>query len=113
MTKSALIVHPDYNLYQKNNTAFCSSLQVAKEFGKNHQHVLRDIRELNCSVEFHEQNFQLMEQNIVMPNGGTRKEAMYYMTRDGFIHLAMSYRGKKAAITREEIIKNGFHSNIN
>lgn len=102
MTKSALIIHPDYNLYQKNNTAFCSSLQVAKEFGKNHQHVLRDIRNLDCSDDFRKSNFGFTSQTIEMPNGGTRKEPITLMTRNGFLFLAMGYRGKKAGAIKEE-----------
>ena len=109
MTKSALIIHPEYNLYQRGNNVFCSSLQVAESFDKRHDHVLRDIETLNCSDEFRVTNFQ-KSSYIDIRN---RKQLMYYMTRDGFIHLAMSYRGRKAGAIREEIIKNGFHSNIN
>jgi len=101
----ALILHPTYELYQKHNTAFCSSLQVAHEFGKNHQHVMRDIRNLDCSEVFRVSNFGLTSQNVDMPNGGARKESMYLMTRDGFMFLVMGYRGKKAADIKEAIIK--------
>jgi phage regulator Rha-like protein len=31
------------------------------------------------------------------PNGGTREEKMYLMSRDGFAFLAMGFTGKKAA----------------
>ena len=64
MTKSALIIHPDYNLYQKNNTVFCSSVQVAQEFSKLHKNVLADVRNLNCSDEFRQLNFQLIRQSL-------------------------------------------------
>ncbi len=37
-----------------------SSLIVAQVLGKQHFHVLRDIKELTCSKEFHESNFGLM-----------------------------------------------------
>lgn len=34
-----------------------SSRSVARVFGKEHRIVLRDIRSLDCSVEFNENNF--------------------------------------------------------
>ena len=54
----ALILHPTYELYQKNNTAFCSSLQIAHEFGKRHDNVIRDIQNLDCSEDFRLLNFE-------------------------------------------------------
>ena len=97
----ALILHPTYELYQKNNTAFCSSLQVAHEFGKRHDSVLRDIQNLDCPEDFGLHNFvasfYLNEQN--------KKQPMYLMTRDGFMFLVMGYRGKKAANIKVTIIK--------
>ena len=35
-----------------NERVVVSSRDVARVFEKNHQHVLRDIRELGCSEEF-------------------------------------------------------------
>lgn len=55
MTK--LMLHPEFNLYERKGTAFCSSRQVAKEFNKRHDSVLRDIRNLDCSNEFRLLNF--------------------------------------------------------
>ena len=104
-TKSALILHPEFNLYQKNNNIYCSSLQVAQEFDKLHKIIMRDIRELDCSDDFRKHNFVPTSQNVDMPNGGTRKENMFLMTRDGFMFLVMGYRGKKAAAIKEAIIK--------
>lgn len=34
-----------------------TSLDVAQTFGKSHQHVLRDVRSLECSDEFRLSNF--------------------------------------------------------
>ena len=80
-------------------------MQVADEFGKLHQHVLRDIRELDCSEEFRKSNFGRTSITIDMPNGAQRKDPIYLMTRDGFMFLVMGYRGKKAAAIKEAIIK--------
>lgn len=36
----------------------CTSLDVAETFGKRHDNVLKDIRELGCSQEFNLLNFE-------------------------------------------------------
>ena len=97
----ALILHPTYALYQKNNTAFCSSLQVAEAFGKRHDSVLRDIQNLDCPEDFGLHNF--VESSY--RNEQNKKQPMYFMTRDGFMFLVMGYRGKKAANIKVAIIQ--------
>ncbi len=97
----ALLLHPVYELYQKNNTAFCSSLQVAHEFGKLHKNVIADIRNLDCSEDFRQLNFQPSSYH----NEQNKKQPMYLMTRDGFMFLVMGYRGRKAATIKEAIIQ--------
>lgn len=89
-----------------NNQALTNSLLVAKEFGKEHKHVLEAIRNLlGASAEdsaFVENQglakmFELNEQEIPMPVGdGTKKTPVYLMNRDGFTLLAMGFTGKKA-----------------
>ena len=97
----ALLLHPVYELYQKHNTAFCSSLQVAHEFGKLHKNVIADIRNLDCSDDFNRLNFQ----PVKYTDEKGEKRPMFLMTRDGFMFLVMGYRGKKAANIKEAIIK--------
>lgn len=96
---------PTYNsgimLYDADGTAMCSSRQVAELFEKEHNHVMRDIRELDCSEEFRLSNFgQIFEKDSY-----GRKQPVFYMTRDGFTFLAMGYRGRKAAKFKEAYIK--------
>jgi Rha family phage regulatory protein len=102
---ASLILHPDYLLYERKDTPFCSSLQVAQEFEKRHDAVLRDIRSLDCSDEFRLLNFVGTSQMVDMPHGGTRREPIFLMTKDGFVFLVMGYRGKKAAAIKEAYIK--------
>ena len=102
---SKLILHPDYQLYERKDLAFCSSLQIALAFAKEHKNVLADIRNLDCSDDFRQLNFQRTSQNVDMPNGGSRKEPIFLMTKDGFIFLVMGYRGKKAATIKEAYIQ--------
>ena len=97
----SLILHPDYALYEKKDKAFCSSLQIAQEFSKRHDSVLRDIRVLDCSENFRLTNF--VESSY--RNEQNKKQPMFLMTRDGFVFLTMGYRGKKAATIKEAYIK--------
>lgn len=101
----ALLLHPEFQLYEKKDMPFCSSLQVAEEFGKQHKIVMRDIRMLDCSDDFRKCNFVPTSQKVAMPNGGFRKEPIILMTRNGFMFLVMGYTGKKAAVIKEAIIK--------
>ena len=88
----------------RRKEAVTTSLKVAEVFHKNHNHVLRDIEQLDCSDGFRRTNFgqssYINEQN--------KEQPMYYITRDGFTFLAMGYRGKKAAQFKEAYI-NAFN----
>ena len=79
----------------ENNQAVTTSLKVAEVFGKTHFHVLQSIRSLECSKEFQESNFGFSFYLRKLPNNATKKEPMYYLTRDGFTFLAMGFTGKK------------------
>jgi Rha family phage regulatory protein len=98
------------NLVEKNElgmfanskgVVLADSLKVAEIFDKNHKNVIRDIRELDCSEEFRELNFEPTEYMSVQGH----KKPCYNMTRDGFVFLVMGYRGKKAASFKEAYIK--------
>lgn len=78
-----------------------SSLDVAETFGKEHFHVLRDIRELGCSEEFRQSNFGL----TYYDDSQGKKRDMYIMTRDGFTMLVMGYTGELAMKFKEAYIK--------
>lgn len=84
-----------------NNQALTNSLLVAKEFGKEHSKVMRDIANLACSQEFRAANFgcssYMSEQGKEFP--------MFTITKDGFSFLVMGYTGKKAAMFKEAYIK--------
>ena len=96
-----LTLNPNYDLYRKDDKAFCDSLQVAETFGKEHSHVMRDVENLHCSKEFNAANFGCIKYK---DNRG-RMQRKYIMTKDGFTFLVMGYRGKKAAEFKEAYIK--------
>lgn len=87
-----------------NDQAMTSSLLVAKEFGKEHNKVVRDINNLACSQEFRAANFG--ESSYVSEQG--KEFLMFTMTKDGFSFLVMGYTGKKAAQFKEAYI-NAFN----
>ncbi|MCM3783706.1 Rha family transcriptional regulator [Neobacillus mesonae] len=76
------------------------SLTVADVFGKDHDKVMRDIRELECSKEFSLANFG----ESTYRNERGRVYPKYIITQDGFSFLVMGYTGKEAARFKEMYI---------
>lgn len=84
--------------------AYCTSLQIAKHFEKEHKHVLRDIENAILQVQAADNPEMQAAQMFVKgfdeePNnlGFKVKRPMYHLNRDGFTFLVMSYNGVKAA----------------
>lgn len=77
----------------KDRQAVTSSLQVAENFEKNHQHVLRDIDGLKEGVQNWTDLFY--EDTYIHPQN-KQEYRVIYMNRDGFTILAMGFTGKKA-----------------
>lgn len=84
----------------RNEQAVTTSLKVAEIFHKSHDHVIRDIRNLECSDDFRLTNFG----ESFYKNKQNRRQPMFYLTKDGFTFLVMGYRGKKAATFKETYI---------
>ena len=71
-----------------------TSIKVAEFFGKQHQHVMRDIRNtLAAAGESTELNFQ----PSVYRDATGRVRPMYLMDKDAFTVLAMRYTGEDLA----------------
>ena len=92
----------------ENNRIVTTSLKVAERFGKRHCDVLRAIKKLECSPNFHQRNFALMVKMKELPQGGAAKCEYYVITRDGFTFLAKGFTGKVAAQFKEAYI-NAFN----
>jgi len=88
-------------VFIQNDRVVTDSLIVAETFGKTHDKVLRDIREIGCSYEFRLSNFG--ESSYTNLQG--REMPKYLITQDGFTLLAMGYTGKKAMEFKENYIK--------
>lgn len=85
-----------------NGQSVTNSLLVAEKFGKQHPHVIRQIRKLieeNPKLDAHYfiETDYLGEQN--------RQHPMYVMNRDGFSLLVMGFTGKKAMAFKLEYIE--------
>ncbi|MEV2911731.1 Rha family transcriptional regulator, partial [Paenibacillus larvae] len=87
-------------VFIENGKTVTDSLTVAEVFGKDHDKVLRDIRELDCSKEFSLSNFG--ESTYTNKRGRTYPK--YIITQDGFSFLVMGYTGKDAARFKEMYI---------
>ncbi|MDH6670220.1 Rha family phage regulatory protein [Paenibacillus sp. LBL] len=83
-----------------NGKTVTDSLTVALVFGKEHDKVMRDIRELECSKEFSLANFG----ESTYTNDRGRTYPKYIITQDGFSFLVMGYTGKEAARFKEKYI---------
>lgn len=77
-----------------------SSLLIAEEFGKKHQHVLEAIKNIECSDDFRASNFRLS--SYISVQG--KELPMYEITKDGFSWVVLGYKGKKAAEFKEKFI---------
>lgn len=89
--------------------ATTTSLDVATHFGKRHDNVMRDIKNLECPDDFHALNFEEMSRKVIVGNGAEREERFYRMTRDGFTLLCMGFTGKEAAYWKVAYI-NAFNN---
>jgi anti-repressor protein len=79
----------------QNNQALTNSLLVAEKFGKEHQHILRDIRNLIGGMSNFGETPYFVETSYIHEQNG-REYPMYVMNRDGFTLLAMGFTGEKA-----------------
>lgn len=78
----------------KEEITVVTSLDVAETFGKEHYHVIEDIREIASKISTPEFSGLFYETEYKASNG--KKNPMYYMNRDGFTLLVMGYTGEKA-----------------
>ena len=117
----ALVLHPEFQLYERKDKAFCSSLQVAETFDKRHDHVLEDIAKIGLPrtgesskardfltparaetiTDFFRDNFW----RTTYTNSQNKKQPMYLMTEEGFTVLVMGYTGDKAMYFKIEYVK--------
>lgn len=86
-----------------DNTECMTSLEIAEITGKEHSHVMRDIRAI-LAQGVSESNFGLSSYKQPQPKGGYKEVAMYKLTPKGMLLLASGYN----VLLREKII-NRWH----
>ena len=101
LTMTAISLSNSPIVSEKEGRITTTSRDVAAYFGKLHKNVLQSISNLDCSEEFRVLNFQHTPY-IDEQNGQTYSQ--YEMTKDGFVFLAFSFTGKKAAQLKEAYI---------
>lgn len=77
----------------KQEVSAASSLDVAETFGKDHRHIMEDIRRIKDVISTAEFSALFILGSYKASNG--KSNPMYYMNRDGFTLLAMGYTGEK------------------
>lgn len=82
-------------VYQVASHVITNSVLVAKKFEKDHQHILRDIRNLMEGVSKIGDTPMFEETTYIHPQNG-QEYPMFIMNRDGFTLLAMGFTGEKA-----------------
>jgi Rha family phage regulatory protein len=88
-------------IFKKDDRSWTTSLDVAEKFGKQHKHVLRDIRNLECQdKDFYRSNFGPITREV---QGG--QSEYYIISRDGFSLLAMGFTGKEAIQWKIKFLK--------
>lgn len=79
-------------LSMQSGEPVASSRQIADNFEKRHDHVMRDIDVMKKDVP----NFGEMFFETTVPDSYGREQRAYLMNRDGFTLLAMGFTGKAA-----------------
>lgn len=79
-------------LSMQSGEPVASSRQIAENFEKRHDHVMRDIDAIKKDVP----NFGEMFFETTAPDSYGREQRTYMMNRDGFTLLAMGFTGKAA-----------------
>ena len=76
-----------------NGEVVVSSLQVAKNFGKEHKNVIQTIEGMKAE---NSALINMFFENTYKVEGNRKTYKCYYMNRDGFSLLVMGFTGKKA-----------------
>jgi Rha family phage regulatory protein len=84
------------------------SRRLAEGFGARHDSVIRKIEGILSDTEenFRSHNFVEAETNVIQSNNGAvHRVKTYQMTRDGFMHIALTFSGKKGCEFRVKVIQ--------
>lgn len=99
--------------FGKEEKVAVTSLDIAETFGKEHKHILEDIRKIEETISTAE--FTALFQKISYKATNGKTNPMYAMARDGFTLLVMGYTGEKAMKYKLDYIKqfNAMENELN
>jgi len=101
----SIIAKDGLKLIQENNNIFCDSREIAKEFGKEHPKVLRDIRREIKRFDNPNLASQVDKYFIEADYGKSKKRyKRYKLTFKGFQMIVLQYSGDKAFLNRLKFI---------
>lgn len=80
----------------ENEQPITTSRNVASNFEKRHDHVLRDIDDLKETIGVTQNWGDLFHETTYTHPQNKQQYREYYMTKDGFTLLAMGFTGKRA-----------------
>ena len=110
----------EFKINEATGKVFCTSLEIAKVFNKNHKDILRaiderlknneflanlDSKELQDVLDFKERNFA----PATYKDAKGENRRAYELTRDGFSFIALGLTGKKADLWKIQFI-NAFNT---
>jgi len=84
------------NVY--GNVQTMTSLEIAELTGKQHNHLMRDIRNMEPAWEkVCGSKFGLTSRTIIQPNGGTREVPCYQLTKTECLYIATKFNDEARA----------------
>lgn len=89
------------SLIVENGKVYCSSIQIAEYFTKEHRTVLRSIDSL-IDIDNELALHDFVQSSYLDSQGKTQR--CFLMTRDGFMFLAMGFTGEAAYKIKKKII---------
>jgi len=89
-----------YHISFHNGKPTTSSSEVADQFGKSHNDILRSIEKLDCSQEFRTTNF--FQSPNMWPSG--KPDSNILITRDGLILLVMTLDSAAPYAFRKNVV---------
>jgi len=83
-------------VFEHENQSVTNSKIVAELFGKNHENVIRKIKDLLLQYPELEWEYFIPEYEVVkQPNGKNKHLSYYLISNEGFCYLTVSYANEK------------------
>ena len=98
MLESTITHVPNFNSKAHNNEPRITSIEIAELTGKKHNHLMRDIRNMEPAWEkVHGSKFGLMLREVHIGNGAVRREPCYNLTKIETLYIATKFNDEARA----------------